>query len=265
MLQPHLLHTITSYQYGLFHDLAAIHRDWQAPRDGSDVLFTLNHECVFLDPVSVHKLHTPVDHPRFLLHFPILTGNVALFYRWLSCAGRDWVSPDTLLCAVHEGNLNIVQHLHEHVHVPCSADALEIAAANGHMDIVQYLHAHTNEPCSWRVIYKAAEYGHMDIVFWLNECPHCQEFTKCALDYAAGLGRVPAAALLLDAADHGVCLSSDVQLLNVQAAGRTAPVLSRFVELDDCDIHVQPAVPTIEDSLDFLLDRLETHRGIVVI
>ncbi|KAF0693194.1 Aste57867_15788 [Aphanomyces stellatus] len=234
LLQPHLVAAITSYQHGLFHDLMPTARDWRASCDSDDVFFVLDHTFVFLDPVSLHRLHTPRTDRRFVVHLAIGHGNLPLVRRYLACAAAAWIDASTLVCAAQHGHLALVRDLHEVHGLACTPDALDVAAAAGHLDVVQYLHRMTNDPCTWRVIYKAAEFGHVEIVQWLSlACATCRQFATCAIDYAAGH-------------DH------------LDRTTRSKETCER--DHDDhnhaVDMGVSLPMPTVDDSLDFLLDCL---------
>ncbi|CAK5173352.1 unnamed protein product [Aphanomyces euteiches] len=267
LLQPHLLTTIVAYQYGLFQDLKTILNDWRATNhSSSDVFFVLNQQLVFLDPVSVDRLHAPLDAPQFLLHLAIHSHNLHLCHRWLACSSAAWTTANTLLCAAAHGSFQLVKLLHEGHHLPCTAKALEIAAASGYTDIVHYLHDHLSEPCTWRPIYKAAESGHTEIVRWLSACANCRQFAKCAADYASTntQAMVQQAEMQATFATQALVLAvaqghQDVLcflLEQQEAAGWADEARNTSACLVADDV-----LPTVDDSLDFLMDHLD--HGIV--
>ncbi|OQR92637.1 hypothetical protein ACHHYP_03460 [Achlya hypogyna] len=206
LLHDHLLSTISAYQQGLYEELVPIYREWASMQtsDGQ-FLFLIDQYLLYMDPVSLQKLHVHTKHPRFLLHLAIVQGHMTQLRRWLRCVGHAWINHDTMNCAARHGQLEIVKYLVVETSLKCSADAMAYAAANGHLHVVQYFYEHNADLATAYAFHQAAEYGHLPVVayFW-KHCP--ATYSKCAMDYAAANGHLAVVRFLhFNALHGGVC------------------------------------------------------------
>ncbi|TYZ69100.1 hypothetical protein PybrP1_006866 [[Pythium] brassicae (nom. inval.)] len=99
-------------------------------------------------------------------------------------AGRRF---SALALAAAEGDLALVQRLHEDKSWPCSPQAMDNAARNGHLEVVKWLHVHRTEGCTSNAIAGAAGNGHFAVAEWLHA--HRFEGSRAyAMDLAATHG-----------------------------------------------------------------------------
>ncbi|EQC35390.1 hypothetical protein SDRG_07101 [Saprolegnia diclina VS20] len=206
LLNDHLLSTISGYQQGLYEELVPIYREWAAMQnEDGQFLFLIDQYLLYMDPVSLQKLHVHTKHPRFLLHLAIVQGQMPLLSRWLRCVGTAWINHDTMNCAARHGQLEIVTYLATSTRLRCSADAMAYAAANGHLDVVKYFYAIDPGLATPYALHQAAEYGHLHVVaFFARRCPHA--FARGAMDYAAANGHLAVVRYLHETqSDASVC------------------------------------------------------------
>lgn len=88
-------------------------------------------------------------------------------YTWPTAKERlDWIR-DTLCTAAVNGDLEIVQLLHNLHGVGNDTKPMDEAAVYGHLDMVKWLAAH-NATCSSNAMDGAAKNGHLEMLQWLH-------------------------------------------------------------------------------------------------
>ena len=103
---------------------------------------------------------------------------------------------DAMDRAAGNGQLDVVQWLHEHRSEGCTTDAMDLAAGNGQLDVVRWLHEHRSEGCTTNAMDRAAANGHLRVVRWLHE--HRSEgCTNRAINSAVTRGHLKVVQLLL--------------------------------------------------------------------
>ena len=112
-------------------------------------------------------------------HIAVDCGNLELV-QWLhdhgvvECTAEDGYLPipygkNLLDIAAFEGHLRVVQWLHENRQEGCTKNAMDWAAMNGHLEVVQWLHKNRREGCTKDAMDWAAMNGHLEVVQWLHE------------------------------------------------------------------------------------------------
>jgi hypothetical protein len=84
--------------------------------------------------------------------------------------------------ASKNGNLEIVEWLHENKKEGCTSDTMDLASQNGHLKVVEFLHYNRTEGCTTWVMNYASDYGHLKVVEFLyyNRIEGC---TTYAMDW----------------------------------------------------------------------------------
>jgi hypothetical protein len=114
-----------------------------------------------------------VDHNTYPMGDMIMVASLAAKYDRLEMVKKIGVW-DTWTCvnAASEGNITVLQYLHEH---GCEWNSSTCAAAarNGHLDCLQYAHQHGCE-VNGLVIYQAVKFGHIPCLMYLHQerCPY---------------------------------------------------------------------------------------------
>ncbi|KAJ3103882.1 hypothetical protein HDU97_009801 [Phlyctochytrium planicorne] len=98
--------------------------------------------------------------------------------------------PVLLADVVKTGNLELVEFVHNHCRVNCTAETMDAAAGKGFLDIIRFLHTHRTEGCTRYALALAAANGHFDVVKWFHENKTEQEFTHVVLNKAAANGHL---------------------------------------------------------------------------
>ncbi|OQR96030.1 hypothetical protein THRCLA_07397 [Thraustotheca clavata] len=190
LLNEYLFEIITSYQNGLYFDLLQIYLEWTRmhAKDGQYLLL-MDQYLLYMDPISLQKLHVQTRHPRFLLHLAIVQGQLITLDRWLRCVGQTWINYDTMNCAARHGQLNIIEYLYARTQLDCNEDAMAYAAGNGHLNVVEFFYKKNPKLATQYAFHQAAEYGHLKVVhFFLKTCP--EMYSKNVMDYAAANGHL---------------------------------------------------------------------------
>ncbi|GMF09889.1 unnamed protein product [Phytophthora lilii] len=91
--------------------------------------------------------------------------------------------------AAANGNLAMLQWLHENATVLCTTKAMLPAAHIGRLDIITWLHVHYLHTYTAKAITKAAGQGHLKVVKWLHQ-NHSNEFVERAIKKAAAEGHL---------------------------------------------------------------------------
>ncbi|KAL7751485.1 hypothetical protein RI367_002945 [Sorochytrium milnesiophthora] len=107
--------------------------------------------------------------------------------KFLLSVGVDGGTAQVMTFAAMNGNLELVQFLHNHYSEGCTTDAMDEAAANNYLDIVQFLHIHRSEGCTTKAMDSAASWGSLEMVTFLHE-NRTEGCTTLAMDRAAQNG-----------------------------------------------------------------------------
>ncbi|KAH9100204.1 hypothetical protein LEN26_016082 [Aphanomyces euteiches] len=89
--------------------------------------------------------------------------------QYLHDNGPRYYSISVLDTAAASGQLAIVHYLHKVQIYECTTAAMDGAATSGHLEIVKFLHANRTEGCTRAAINGAATMGHLEVVQWLHE------------------------------------------------------------------------------------------------
>ncbi|GAB9472118.1 hypothetical protein Gpo141_00009306 [Globisporangium polare] len=76
-------------------------------------------------------------------------------------------TPSAMNLAAANGQLEIVQWLHENHWQGCTTEAMDLAASQNHLYVVKWLHENRCEGCTTRAIDWAVANDHVDMVKWL--------------------------------------------------------------------------------------------------
>ncbi|KAJ3108768.1 hypothetical protein HDU97_000168 [Phlyctochytrium planicorne] len=155
------------------------------------------------------------------------------------------------------GNLDLIQFLHKHCEVSCTAQAMDTAAGMGHLDIVKFLHTNRNEGCTTAAMNMAAENGHLDVIQWLhaNRNEGC---TTRAMNLAAGNGHLDVVSWL----HHNRSEGCTDMAMDLAASNNQRPVLEflHFNRSEGCStLALDSAVASPDASLEVLMF-LHTYR-----
>lgn len=88
--------------------------------------------------------------------------------RFLLSHRSEGCSDHAMDIAAANGNLPMLQLLHESSTAGCTVDAMDKAAAHGWLDIVKWLHSNRSEGCTTAAMDGAAASGHLKVVKWLH-------------------------------------------------------------------------------------------------
>ncbi|KAF0688616.1 Aste57867_19789 [Aphanomyces stellatus] len=98
--------------------------------------------------------------------------------------------------AARHGHVAIVHLLHSHPHASeCTTFAMDWAALGGHLEIVHFLHVHRQEGCTTRALDGAAQHGHLSVVQYLTDMRR-EGCTTLAMGLAARNGHLEVVQLL---------------------------------------------------------------------
>lgn len=97
----------------------------------------------------------------------------------------DQITKTTLMIAVREGHLGVVQWFSKNHPGLFTTDAMDIAADHGHLDIVKWLHHNRSEGCTTHAMNLAAAGNHLKVIQWLH-CNRSEGCTTNAMDFAVG-------------------------------------------------------------------------------
>ena len=105
--------------------------------------------------------------------FAASNGNLAML-QWLHQHFREKCHSNGIYDAAigkaeMEGQLDVLKWLHKQGYDGCTSFVMDMAAQNGRLDIIQWLHENRNEGCTRCAMSYAAEEGHLHVVKWLHE------------------------------------------------------------------------------------------------
>ena len=152
----------------------------------------------FIDWPSIDPISDISEHD-ILVRIIVAKGHAHIL-KWLHLKGKK-LEEGLINFACKEGQLEIVEWLHNNWPDGCNIEAMNLAANRGHLQIVKFLNENRTEGCNQFAMDDASEHGHLEVVKYLHYIG--KACSVDAMDFASKNGHLEIVKFLNDNRQDG--------------------------------------------------------------